>query len=143
MCLEIYKLIWLIFFRTRVSPVNRLRKTKVKLNLLIDTDRLLIVKKGIRDGIFHNVHRHAKVNNKCMKIFDKNKASLHLEYQDANSLYGWVMSQKFSVYGFKWVEKTSQFSIDSKENVMKIAIKDISLKLILNILKNFMNFIVI
>ena len=29
---------------------------------------------------------------------------------DANNLYGWVMSQKLPVNGFKWVEKLSKFN---------------------------------
>ena len=31
-------------------------------------------------------------------------------YVDANNLYGWVMSQKLPVNGFKWVEDLSQFN---------------------------------
>ena len=29
---------------------------------------------------------------------------------DANNLYGWEMSQKLPVNGFKWVEKLSNFN---------------------------------
>ena len=31
-------------------------------------------------------------------------------YLDANNLYGWAMSQKLPVNGFKWVEKLSTFN---------------------------------
>ena len=31
-------------------------------------------------------------------------------YLDANNLYGWAMSQKFPVNGFKWVKSLSQFN---------------------------------
>ena len=31
-------------------------------------------------------------------------------YLDANNLYGWAMSQKLPVNGFKWVEKLSSFN---------------------------------
>ena len=41
-----------------------LKKTRVKLELLTDIDMLLIVEKGIRDGICHSIHRYAKANNK-------------------------------------------------------------------------------
>ena len=34
----------------------------------------------------------------------------------ANNLYEWVISQKLSVNGFKWVEDTSQFTKDFIEN---------------------------
>ena len=39
-----------------------------------------------------------------MKNYDKNNESSYIEYLDAN-LYGWVMSQKCSLKGFKWVNK--------------------------------------
>ena len=34
---------------------------------------LLIVEKGIRDGICHSIHRYAKENNELMKNYDKDK----------------------------------------------------------------------
>ena len=49
-----------------------LKKTKVKLDLLTDTDMLSIVEKSIR-GL--TVYGYAKANNKYMRNFDKNKES--------------------------------------------------------------------
>ena len=46
---------------------------KEKLELLTDTDMLLMAEKGIRSGICHVIHQYAKANNKYMKDFDKNK----------------------------------------------------------------------
>ena len=66
----------------------------------------LMVEKWIRDGICQAIHRHAKVNNKYMKNYDKPITSSYLMYLDANNLYGWAMSQKLPVNGFKWVEKS-------------------------------------
>ena len=63
---------------------------------------LLIVEKGIRDGLCHAIHRYAEANNKYMKNYDKNKESSFIEYLDANNLYGWTMSQKLPVDGFTW-----------------------------------------
>ena len=51
------------------------KKAKVNLDLLTDIDMLLMVKKGIRKEICHSTYRHARVNNKQMKDFDKNKES--------------------------------------------------------------------
>ena len=91
-----------------------LRKTGVKLELLTDTDMLLMVEKGTRDGICQATHRYAKVNNKYMKDFNKNIESSYIQYLDANNLYGWAMSQKLPVNDFKWVkqEELSKFNED-------------------------------
>ena len=50
-------------------------------------------------------------------IMIKKIDSLYIEYLDANHLYGWAMSQKLPVNGFKWVKqkKLSKF----KEDVIK------------------------
>ena len=39
---------------------------------------LLMVEKGIREGICHAIHRCAKADNKYMKNYDKNKDSSYL-----------------------------------------------------------------
>ena len=82
-----------------------LKKTRVRLELLTDYDMLLMVEKGIRGGMCQAIHRYAKANNKYMKNYDKNIKSLYLIHLDANNFYGWAMSQKLSVNGFKWVEE--------------------------------------
>ena len=71
---------------------------------------LLMVKEGIRDGMFQAVHKYAKANNKYMKNYNKYIKSSYIEYLDANNLYGWAMSQKLPADGFKWVEKLSKFN---------------------------------
>ena len=47
-----------------------------------------------------------------MKDYDKNKESSYLKYWDVNNFYGWMMSQKFPVNNFEWIEETSQFNED-------------------------------
>ena len=47
-----------------------------------------------------------------MNDYDKNIESSYIEFLDANNLYGWAMSQKLPVNGFKWVKKLSQFNED-------------------------------
>ena len=81
-----------------------LKKTSIKLVLLTDYDMLLMVEEGIRGGICHSIQRHAKANNKYMKNYDENDESSYIQYLDANNLYGWAMSQKLPVNGFKWIE---------------------------------------
>ena len=71
---------------------------------------LLMVGKGTRGAICQLIHRYAKANNKYMKNFDKDITSSHITYLDANNFYGWAMSQKLPVNGFKWVEKLSRFN---------------------------------
>ena len=70
---------------------------------------LLMVENGTRGGICHAIHRYAEANNKYMKNYDKNIESSYLMYLDANNLYGWAMSQKLPVDGFKWIKKLSEF----------------------------------
>ena len=73
-----------------------------KLELLTNFDISFMVEKGIRGGICHAIHRYAKGNNKYMKNYDKNKESSYIQHLDANNFYGWAMSQKLPVDGFKW-----------------------------------------
>ena len=89
-----------------------LKRTRVKLDLLIDIDMLLLAEKGIRGGICHSIYRYAKLNNKYMKDYDENKESSYIQYWDVNNLYGWAMSQKLSANNFEWVKDTSQFNED-------------------------------
>ena len=73
---------------------------------------LLMVEKGIRGEICHEIHQYAKANNKYVKDYDKNKESLYLKYWDQNNLYGWAMSQKLPVNNFELIEDTSQLNED-------------------------------
>ena len=71
---------------------------------------LLMDENGIRGGICQATHSYAKANNRYMDNCDKNIESSYLVYLDANNLYGWGMSKKLLVNGFKWVEKLSKFN---------------------------------
>ena len=76
---------------------------------------LLLIGAGIRGGMCQSVHRYAKANNKYMKNYDKSTESSYLMHLDANNLYGWAMSQKLPVNGFKWENDLSRFN----ENFIK------------------------
>ena len=76
---------------------------------------LLMVEKGIKGEICHSTHQYMKANNKYMTD-DKNKKSIYLKYQDVNNSYGWKMSEKMFVNGFKSVEDTFQFRKDFIQN---------------------------
>ena len=65
---------------------------------------LLMVEEGIRGGICHSIHRYAKANNKYMKNYNNNEGSSYIQYLDANNLYGWAMSKKLPVNGFRWLD---------------------------------------
>ena len=70
---------------------------------------LIMIEAGVRGRMCQSIHRYAKANNKYMKNYDKSIESSYLMYLDANNLYGWGMSQNFSVNGFKWEDDLSRF----------------------------------
>ena len=71
---------------------------------------LLMVEEGTRGEICHVIHHYTIANNKYMNNYDKSIESSYIELLDANNLYGWAMSQKLPLNGFKWVEKLSKFN---------------------------------
>ena len=93
-----------------------LKKTKVELELWTDEDMLLMVEAGIRGGMCQSTYRYVKANNKYMKNYDKSIVSSYLAYLDENNLYGWPMSKKLPVNGFKWIEYLSEFNEDFIKN---------------------------
>ena len=39
-----------------------------------------------------------------MKNYNNNEESSYIQYLDSNNLYGWAMSKKLPVNGFKWID---------------------------------------
>ena len=78
---------------------------------------------------------------------NNNEESSYIQYLDANNLYGWAMSKKLPVNGFKWIDNNETAELVINEDfikiMMKIMIKVIFLKLMLNTKKNYTNYIVI
>ena len=131
-CLKVYELDPLHFLSLPgLAWQACLKKTNIKLELLTDYDMLLIVEEGIRGGICHSIHRHAKASNNYMENYDKNEESSYIQYLDANNLYGWAMSQKLPVNGFKWVENNEineEFIKNYNENNNKGYILEVDVK---------------
>ena len=87
-CIEIYEFDPACFlFAPSLAWQACLKKTEVELELLTDTDMLLMVEKGIRGGICHVIHRYATANNKYMKNYNKDNESSYIMYLDANNIY--------------------------------------------------------
>ena len=108
-----------------------LKKTNIELELLTDYDMLLMVEEGIRGGICHSIHRYAKANNKYMKNFNNNEDSSYIQYLDANDIYGWAMSKKLPVNGFKWLDNdeiNEEFRKNYNENDNKGYILEVDIK---------------
>ena len=94
-----------------------LKKTGIRLELLLDPDMLLMFERGIHGGITQSVHRWAAANNPYMEEYDSNKPTNYLQYLDANNLYGWAMSQPLPTGEFKWIKCDE----DSKDLVERFA----------------------
>ena len=82
-----------------------LKNTRIRLELLLDPNMLLMFERGIRGGITLSVHRRAKANNPYMgSEYDPDHPTRYLQYLDANNLYGWAMSQPLPARGFHWAD---------------------------------------
>ena len=71
-----------------------------------------MVKKGIRGGICHTIHRYTKADIKYMKDYDQNKESPYLKYCDVIT----YMDGKYA----KSYLKTVLNGLETLLNLMKI-----------------------
>ena len=111
-CLKHYKLDPAHYYTSPGLAWDACLKTTGKnLELLHDYDMLMMFEKGIRGGITHISKRYAEANNKYMKNYDSKKESTFIQYLDANSLYGWAMSQHLPTHGFKWMKNLTKEKI--------------------------------
>ena len=110
-----------------------------------------MVEKGIRGGICHSIQRYAKANNKYTKNYSNNEESSYIQYLDANNLYGWAMSKKLPVNGFKWIDNNETAGHSAKHIINEDFIKNynenndkvIFWKWMLNIQREYTNYTVI
>ena len=93
-----------------------LKKTEVELELITDPNMLLMVEKGIRGGICHAILRYAKAKNKYMKDYNKDEEESFLQYNDANNLYGFAISEPLPDDGFEWMEDLSKIYEEFMKN---------------------------
>ena len=71
-----------------------------------------MMEKGIRGGICHAIPRYAKANNKYMKDYNKDEEESFLQYDDANNLYEFAMSEPLPVDDFEWMKDVSKIDED-------------------------------
>ena len=64
-----------------------LKKTKVKLDLSVNINVLLMVKKEIRGRICHSIFQYENASNNYMKDYDKNRGSSYIQCWDVNNFY--------------------------------------------------------
>ena len=87
--------------------------------MLSDIDMLLMVEKGIRDGITQAVRRYVKANNKYMTdLYNPDEESIYLQYLDTNNLYGWAMVQNQPTHGLLWKD-AEEFTPEKIDELVK------------------------
>ena len=93
-CLKYYGLDPCCYFSSPgLSWDVMLKMIGIELELITDNDMHLFIEKGMRRGISYIAKRYSKANNKYMQSNNGKKPNKFITYLDANSLYGWAMSQ--------------------------------------------------
>ena len=73
--------------------------TSVKLDLLCKSDILLMIEHMNRGGLcFVGSKRYVKANSKYMPDYNQNEESNYIIYEDAVNLYGFSMSDFFTIW---------------------------------------------
>ncbi|MCG7879165.1 MAG: C2H2-type zinc finger protein [Candidatus Thiodiazotropha endolucinida] len=132
LCLKQYELDPCHFYTSPgLSWSACLKMSKVRLELLTDIDKILMVEAGIRGGISQISNRYVKANNPYVKDYDPSRPAKFIQYLDANNLYGWAMTQPLPIGHFDFMGKRDieQFDVTSiPENGNTGFILEVSLK---------------
>ena len=123
LCLKIYGLDPVYYFTAPGLAWDAcLKITGIELELLSETNMLLMFEKGIRGGISIISNRYGRANNKYMqKGYNKNIPSKYLMLLDENNLYGCGMSMKLPTHGFKWLTGGEmEKNYENRHNLNKI-----------------------
>ena len=100
-----------------------LKKTRIRLEFLLDPNMLLMSERVIRGGITQSIHGWAKAKNPYMgSEYKPREPTRYLQYLDANNVHGWAMFQALPTGGFKWVDVKP----DDVGSLQILARKDIS-----------------
>ncbi|XP_053380054.1 uncharacterized protein LOC123531918 [Mercenaria mercenaria] len=106
LCMKQYELDPCHFYTSPgLSWSSCLKMTGVKLELLTDIDKILMVEAGIRGGVSQISNRYKKANNPYLQDYDPSQPTSFLQYLDANNLYGWSMVQPLPVSDFAFMEE--------------------------------------
>ena len=97
-----------------------LKITKVRLELLVDYDMLMMVEKGIRGGVSMIFTRYGKANNPYMNNYNPDQPNKYISYLDANNLYGWAMSKPLPTDSFKWMKREELKSWKSMPCILEV-----------------------
>ena len=91
-----------------------LKMTGIELELVSDIELHLFIEKRLREAISYIAKNCSKANNIYMKDFDSSKESKYIIYLDANSLFGWAISQYLTNGGFNWLteEEIKNFAVN-------------------------------
>ena len=97
----------------------------------------IFIEKGLRGGDSYIARKYSKANTKYTENYGPKKPSTFITYLNTNVLYGWVMSEYLPYGKFKWLKIVDRFNANLISKKKKL---DLFLKLILNVLTNYMNY---
>ena len=84
-----------------------LKRSNVELDLIMDPNMYLFLKKGIRGGLSMVSKRYSRANHPGLKhLYNPQKQMKHIIYIDANNLYGQAMMRPLPYKNFKWMDES-------------------------------------